>query len=73
VCQVRQSSVFRVLDAVLAAGALAVAGFEGGKVRCWVVGGEAGDAVTIGVGEGQLRSGGGRSFRAIMRIPAGQW
>ena len=45
------------LDAVLASGALAVAGLEGGQGARRVVGGEAGDAVAIGVGEGQLRAG----------------
>src|SRR5699024_2212704 len=44
-------------DAVLAAGAAAVAQFEVGELTGRGVGGEAGDAVAVGVGDAQLRAG----------------
>jgi hypothetical protein len=48
-----------------------VAEFEVGKLSCACVGGEGGEAVPVDVGEPQLRTGCGRSFRTMSGTPAG--
>jgi len=69
--EVPQAGVFVVADVVLDAGAPAVITLELGD-RAGLVGEDRLEAITVVVGEGELRAGCARSRRTMTRVPCGQ-